>query len=80
MFAFCAKNREKAKINENIETCTESLASYTANCNFHHKSNFSSKTVILTNSSAYSELDGLVCLRFVSKTEKKQTLTKLLRL
>ena len=25
MFAFCAKNREKANINENIETCTENF-------------------------------------------------------
>ena len=56
------------------------LASYTANCNFHHKSNFSPKTPILTNSFADSELVGLVCLRFVPKPEKKQILMKTLRL
>ena len=48
------------------------LASYTANCNFHHKSNFSSKTLILTNSFVYSELVRPVCMRFVPKIGKKQ--------
>ena len=26
MFAFCVKNREKANINENIQTCTENFS------------------------------------------------------
>ena len=78
MFAFCTKKREKANINENFETLI--LASFARNCNFHHKSYFSSKTLIVTKSFADSELVGLVCLRFGPKTEKKQTLTKTLRL
>ena len=49
-------------------------------CNFQHKSNFSSKTLILTSFLADSELVGLVCLRFVPKTEKQRILTKTLRL
>ena len=71
MFAFCAKNREKAK--KILKTLSlQILASCAANCNFHHKSHFSSKTLILTNSFAYSELFRPVCLRFVPKIEKKQ--------
>ena len=70
MFVFCAKNREKAKNNENTEPLI--LASSAANCNFHHKSNFPSKTFILINSFADSELVRPVCLRFVLKTEKKR--------
>ena len=79
MFSFGAKNREKANINENIETCTENLETYTANCNFYHNSNFSSKTLFLTNSFADSEPVGLLCLCFAPNRGKKQTLTKTLR-
>ena len=78
MFAFCAKNREKAKNNENTEPVV--LASCAANCNFHHKSNFSSKTLILNKSFADSELVRPVCLRFVPKIKKKQKITKTLSL
>ena len=79
MFSFGAKKREKANINENIETCTENLETYTANCNFYHNSNFSSKTLFLTNSFADSETVELLCLCFAPNRGKKQTLTKTLR-
>ena len=39
---------------------------------FRHKSNFSSKTLILTKYFADSELVRPLCLRFVPKIEKKQ--------
>ena len=63
-----------------ISTKLNILASCTGNCDFHHKSNFSSKTLILTKSFADSELVGLICLRLATKNEKKRTLTKTLRL
>ena len=63
-----------------ISTRLNILASCTGNCDFHHKSNFSSKTHILTKFFADSELVGLICLRLATKNEKKQTLTKALRL
>ena len=34
MFAFCAENREKANINENIETCTENFSVLCAKLQF----------------------------------------------
>ena len=77
---FAQKSEKKRTLTKTLRLVRKILASYTANSNFHHKSNFSSKPLFLTNSFAYSELVGLVCLRFVPKTEKKQILTKTLRL
>ena len=74
------KIEKKRTLTKTLRLERKILASYTVNCNFHHKSNFSFRTLILTNSIAESELDGLVCLRFVQKIEKKRTLTKTLEL
>ena len=74
------KIEKKRTLTKTLRLVRKILASYTANCNFHRKSNFSSRTLILTNSFAESELDGVVCLRFAPKREKKQSLTKTLRL
>ena len=79
MIALWVKKREKANINENIETLNFSVLCG-KNCNFHHKYNFSSKTLILTKFFADSELIGLLCLCLAPKSEKKQILTKALRL
>ena len=79
MFAFVPKIEKKRTLTKILRIVRTILASYMANCNFHHKSNFSSKTLILTQCFAGSELVGLVCLRFAPKSEKKQTLTKTLR-
>ena len=80
IFAFCAKYPEKQTLTKTLGRVRKILASYTENCNFRHKSNSSSKTLILTNFFADSELLGLVYLRFAPKREKRQTLTKTLRL
>ena len=74
------KPEKKQKLTKTLRLVRKILASYTANCNFQYKSNFSSKTLILTNSFAYSELVRLLCLRFVPKPETKQKLTKTMRL
>ena len=55
------KIEKKQKNNENTEPVS-----------FHHKSNFSSKTLILNKPFADSELVRPLCLRFVPKIEKKQ--------
>ena len=68
------KIEKKQKITKTLSLYV--LASRAANCNFHHKSNFSSKTLILTKSFADSELVRPVCLRFVPKIEKKQKIRK----
>ena len=52
------------------------LASYTTHCNFHHKHNFSSKTLILTKSLADSEVVELVYLRFAPKKREKANINE----
>ena len=52
------------------------LASYTANCNFHHKSNFPSKTLTLTKSFADSELVGIVCLCYEPKKRERANINE----
>ena len=74
------KNEKKQTLTKTLRLARKILETYTANWNFHHKTNFSSKTLILTKSFADSELFGLICLRLAPKSEKKQTLTKKLRL
>ena len=76
--AFCAKKREKANVNENIETLNFRVIC--AKLQIPQKSNFSSKTFFLTKSFINSELVGLVWLRLAPKREKTQTSTKTLRL
>ena len=56
------------------------LAFSTQICNFNHKFNFSAETHILTKFFAISVLVGQIGLRFVSKSDKKQSFTKPLRL
>ena len=77
---FAPKSEKKQTLTKTLRLVRKILETYTANCNFHHKSNFSSNTLILTKSFADSELAGLICLRLAPKREKKQTLTKTLRL
>ena len=77
---FAPKSEKKQTLTKTLRLVRKILASFKANCNFHHKHNFSSKTLTLTKSFADSKLVGLVCLRFVPKIEKKRTLTKKLRL
>ena len=77
---FVRKIKKKQKLTKTLGLVRKILASYTANCNFHHKSNLSSKTLILTKSFADSELVRPLCLRFAPKSEKKRTLTETLRL
>ena len=77
---FEPKTEKKQTITKTLRLLRRISMSYTANCNFHQKSNFSSKTLILANCFAYSELVRPVCLRFAPKTEKKQNLTKTLSL
>ena len=77
---FAPKSEKKQTLTKTLRLVRKILETYLANCNFHHKSNFSSNTLILTKSFADSELAGLICLRLAPKREKKQTLTKTLRL
>ena len=70
---FVLKIEKKQKLTKILRL--QILALYTANCDFHHKSHFSSNTPFMTKSFADSELVGLVCLRFAPKSSKKQTLT-----
>ena len=69
---FVPKTEKKQNLMKTLRLVRKILASYTTNCNFQHNSNFSSKTLFLTNSFADSELVRRVCLRFVLKIEKKQ--------
>ena len=69
---FVPKTEKKQNLTKTLRLVQKFLACFTANFNFQQKSNFSSETLILTNSFADSELVRPVCLRVVLKIEKKQ--------
>ena len=70
------KIEKKRTLTKILRLVRKILASYTANCNFHHKSNFPSKTLTLTKSFADSELVGIVCLCYEPKKRERANINE----